>query len=146
VAPKRSAGEDLGRSDEQEHGGRIDEAADQPRAGDAIDLRPRARDPERPAGRVPRRQVARVDQHAAGIAPGLEPALQVLRLRRAEVAQPGRDSLAELQPALADDDDRPPGVGRPPFRDAAEIAPDRAGQEARIGLRVLGRAHIDQHR
>src|SRR5689334_6273403 len=36
---------DLGWCYEQEHGGRIDEATDQPRACNAVDLRPGARDP-----------------------------------------------------------------------------------------------------
>ena len=42
-------GRDLGRRHEQEHGRRIDEAPDQPRAGDAVDLGPRARHPDRAA-------------------------------------------------------------------------------------------------
>ena len=45
---------DLRRRDEQEHRIRIDEAADQPRAGDAVDLRPRARHPDGAALRVAR--------------------------------------------------------------------------------------------
>src|SRR3712207_8512016 len=39
-------GLDLGRGHEQEHGRGIGEAADQPGAGDAVDLRPRPRHPE----------------------------------------------------------------------------------------------------
>ena len=35
--------------DEQEHGGRVDKAADEPGAGDAVDLGPRARHPDRAA-------------------------------------------------------------------------------------------------
>ena len=42
-------GRDLRRLHEQEHRPGIDEAADQPRAGDAVDLRPRARHPDRAA-------------------------------------------------------------------------------------------------
>ena len=54
--PKRSATAcDLRRRHEQEYGARIDEAADEPRAGDAVDLRPRARHPD---GAAPARRAA----------------------------------------------------------------------------------------
>jgi len=48
--------DDLGRRHEQEHRVRIDEAPDQPGAGDPIDLRPRAGDPDGAPLRVARRQ------------------------------------------------------------------------------------------
>ena len=48
AAPRRRH---LGRRDEEEDGAGVDEAADQPRAGDAVDLRPRARDPDAAAER-----------------------------------------------------------------------------------------------
>ena len=46
----------LGRRHEQEHRVRIDEPADQPGAGDAVDLRPRPGDPDGAPLRVARRQ------------------------------------------------------------------------------------------
>ena len=82
----------------------IDEAADQPGTGDAIDLRPRARHPDGAALLVARRQLVGAHQQLAGLFPGLEAAFQRLRVD-AVVAQPGRRALAELLPLLADDDD-----------------------------------------
>ena len=69
-------GRDLGRRHEQEHGCRIDEAADQPGAGDAVDLGPRARHPDRAAAAVARRQLGRGHQRQPGLPPSLEPACQ----------------------------------------------------------------------
>ena len=70
VASKRSAtpGTSAG-GDEQEHRVRIDEAADQPGAGDAVDLRPRARHPDGAALRVARRQLVAGHQRQPGRGP-----------------------------------------------------------------------------
>ena len=105
VALKRSATASTsdGRH-EQEHGAGIDEAPDEPGAGDAIDLRPRARHPHGAALLVARGQLLGAHQQLAGRLPGLEPAFQRLRVD-ALVPQPGGDALAELQALLAGDDD-----------------------------------------
>ena len=68
VEPLRH-GRDLGRRHEQEHGSGIDEAADQPRAGDAVDLGPRPRHPDRAAAAVARRQLGRRARAAGRPAP-----------------------------------------------------------------------------
>ena len=73
-------GRDIGRRDEQEHRRRIDEAADQPRAGDAVDLRPRARHPHGAAVAVARRQLGGGHQRQPGLPPGLKAAFQRLGL------------------------------------------------------------------
>ena len=67
---------DLRRRDEQEHRARIDEAADEPGAGDAVDLGPRARHPDGAALRVERRHLGGRHQRQAGLAPALEAVLQ----------------------------------------------------------------------
>ena len=115
----------LGGRDEQEHGSRVHEAPDQPGAGDAVDLRPGVGHPHRTAAGVPGRKVVGADQQAAGRRPGVEPALQRLG-GRAEVAQPGRDTLAELLAALADDSDRPGTEPVRPVSDGVDVAPHRA--------------------
>ena len=68
----------LGRRDEQKHRVRIDEAPDQPGAGDAVDLRPRAGDPDGAALRVARRQFRCRHQRQLGRLPALEAALERL--------------------------------------------------------------------
>ena len=66
AAEKRSAtASNFRRRDEQKHGGRIDEATDQPGTGDAIDLRARARDPYRAPLGVARRQFCRWNERPA---------------------------------------------------------------------------------
>ena len=98
----------------------IDEAPDQPRAGDTIDLRPGARHPHRAALLVTGRQLVGANQRLAAGLPGLEPAVQRLRVD-AFVAQPRRGALTELQAPLARDDDIAPGIGGGPLRDSAEV-------------------------
>ena len=129
VAPKRSAtAGDLGGRDEQEDGGRVDEAADQPGAGDAVDLRPRARDPD---GAALRRRAAAAcaigHQRQAGRRPGLEAALEHLG-RHAVVPQPGGDALAELQRRFWQiDDGRAAGeLAAPRLAASDRAAADRA--------------------
>ena len=86
----------LGGRDEQEDGGGIDEAADQPGAGDPVHLGPGAGDPERAALGVARRQHGLADQRQAGGGPGVDAALQQLRLD-AGVAEPGGDAGARFR-------------------------------------------------
>ena len=85
---------------------RIDEAADQPGAGDAVDLRPLARHPDGAALGVARRQLVRGNERAARprARPGSRPPATLAR--RALLPQPGGDAMAELQALLADDDGR----------------------------------------
>ena len=101
----------------EEFSRRIDEAADEPRAGDAVDLRPRARDP---AGR--RRE--RLHGMALGL-PSLEASVHVPRVEAAR-AQRGARSLAHLVAAHAVHDGRAPRLDRPlprirRFREDAEV-------------------------
>ena len=90
----------LGRIDIEDARLRVDEAADQPRAGDAVDLRPPPRHPQ--ARRFRREAVERGlrDQRQARLAPGLPAAFQHLRLHAAP-AQLRRDHLAEVMPVAA---------------------------------------------
>jgi hypothetical protein len=132
---------------EQEHGGRINEAADEPRAGDAVDLGARARDPDRPALPIAGRQGG--DGHHRQ--PRLRPSERTAFERfgpDAEVPQPSRHALAQLQPFLADHDDGPGGAGElgRPLADVAEGAAHRAGNQARIAGEILVRADVDQGR
>ena len=94
----------LGRGHEQEDGIGVDEAPDEPGTGDAIDLGPRARHPDRASGRVASRQFTGIDEQAARGAPGFEPAFKRFGLD-AFVEKPGSGALAELLPFLANDHD-----------------------------------------
>ena len=100
---------DLGGRDEKEDGGRIDEAADEPRTGDAVDLRPRACDPDGAPLLVRFRHMIRTHQQAFAFDPGFEAAFEVFGAR-AGVAQPGGDALAQFLSALTDHDDGSAGV------------------------------------
>ena len=135
----------LRRRDEEEHRGGIDEAADQPGTGDAVDLRPRAGHPDRAALGVARRQAVGRDQRQAGLGPGEEPAFEHVGLA-AGVTEPGGDALAELQALLADDDRRPAGKRRSPRRHGGEGPSHRAGNEPRVGGEVLVGADVDDRR
>jgi hypothetical protein len=65
---------DLGGRDEKEDGRRIDEAADEPRASDAVDLRPRTCDPNGASLLVRFRHMIRTHQQAFAFDPGFEAA------------------------------------------------------------------------
>ena len=80
----------LGRWNEQEHGCRVNEAADQPAASDAVHLGPGARDPERAALGVARRRVVGSDEWSIRRGPRLEAALQSLILSTARGALQSR--------------------------------------------------------
>ena len=136
----------LGRRDEQEYGVRIDEAADQPRAGDAVDLRPRAGDPDRAALRVARRQF-RAGPAAVCLLPGFEAAFQSFgRDIEHGAARPPCPALS-FSPRMADR--RWPGrpVNSPlPLGGLLVAAPDRAGNQPRIGGEILIGSDVDQGR
>ena len=121
----------LGRRDEQEHGVRIDEAADQPGAGDAVDLRPRPGHPDGAASRIARGQLCGRHQRQPGGLPGFKAAFE--RLGRHAVPQPGGDALAELLAPLADHDGGAAGellapIGRRPGGSAARRRESGAGR------------------
>ena len=136
---------DLRRRDEQEHRARIDEATDEPGAGDAVDLRPRARDPDCASLLVERRHLGGRHCRQVGLAPALEAVFEPVR-RNAGVAQPGGDALAELRSALADHNGGAAGEFRCPSRRIGMAAAHGAGNEPGIGAEVLVGANVDQGR
>ena len=138
-------GQDFRRRHEQEHGLRIDEAPDEPRAGDAVDLRPRPRHPHRAAALVAGRQLVGAHEQLAASLPGLEAALQRLCVQPI-VAHQGGDALAELEPFLTGDDDALARVVADPCGGGAEVAPAGAWQQPRVGGVVLIDAHVDDGR
>ena len=106
----------LGRRHEQEDGARIDEAADQPGAGDAVDLRPRARHPDRAALRVARRQLGRPAPAAGRAAPRPRGRLPAPRPATPACRSQAATPWLSLQALLADDDGGPARRIRPPSR------------------------------
>ena len=87
-----------------ENGFVIDETADQPRASDAINLGPMARDPQGVAVFIALDMGGR-HQHLPVIFPGHKAAFQILNIM-AETAQQCGNPLAELCTALAANDHR----------------------------------------
>jgi len=61
---------------EEEHGIRIDEAADEPGAGDPIDLWPGSGHSDGAPGFIARRESFGLDQESAGVPPGFEAAFE----------------------------------------------------------------------
>ena len=105
VASKRSATASTSDArDEQERRGRIDEAADQPRASDAIDLGSRSRDPDGAAAPVALRDLVGGDGRQLRLLPADVAAFENFRSDVA-AAKPGGGALAELLALIADDDD-----------------------------------------
>ena len=125
---------DLGGRDEQEHGAGIDEATDEPGAGDAVDLGPGARHPDRAPLRVARRQLRLGHHRQVGGRPAERAAVKRLR-RHALVTQPGGDALAELESLLADHDGGAAAELGRPLGHGSVRAPDRARDQARVGPR-----------
>src|ERR1700730_12472334 len=89
---------------EQEDGLAIDEAANQPWAGDAYDLRPCPRYPNGAALGIACRDFARWDKQMALRAPGSKTTFERLG-HNTLMSQPSTDALAALQAVLADNDD-----------------------------------------
>jgi hypothetical protein len=141
-----SDGHDLIRLREEEAGLRIEEAADQPRAGDAIDLRTAARDPTGRAIAEYDTRRAALHEGKAGRDPRFDAAGEQRR-RKAFAAQVSGDALAAVVAVRTGDDDRPPAIelrceGRP----VAVIGEAGAGQEP-VGLcDEFGPAHVDEDR
>ena len=68
---------DFGRRNEQENGARVDETADQPGTGNAVDLRPRPRDPDRASLRIALWKLVGADRRKLRLSPGGVAAFQV---------------------------------------------------------------------
>ncbi len=123
----------------------IDETADQPWAGDAIDLETSSRNPHGAAASV-----------ALGILMGRH--RRVVRLLPADVAtfedlggdvaasEPGRGAFAELLAFVADHDHRLARQARRPILNVEMRASHGARDQVRIGREVLVDAHVDEHR
>jgi len=121
----------LSRIDEQDARLRVEEAADQPGAGDAVDLWPPPCDPN--AGTL-RRQAVELglgDERQTGFRPGFVAAFQHARVE-AVGAQLRDRRLAHFVTGLAGGHDRPGAIkfGRPRLC-LAGIAPERARQQLR---------------
>ena len=86
-----------------------------------------------------------MQQQAPGADPGLMTTVQAFR-RDAFMAQPGRDALAQLQPALAGNDRAPTGKLVRPSADLPIIAPHGARNEPRVGRVIIIVAHVDEGR
>ena len=127
---------------EQEQGIGIDEAADQPGAGDPVHLGPRPRDPDGAALRVARRQDGCRHHRQAGRRPARHAAFQGLG-GNALMAQQGGDALAELLALLAGYDRRPALQLRRPSGEVGPRPADRGGDETRIQVEGLVRPNVD---
>lgn len=127
---------DLARWHEQEDGFRINETADEPGAGDAVDLGPGPRDPDGSALLVSVGDLAGLHHGQFGGRPVRDAALEGLGLD-AGAAQPGRGAVAVLAPVLADHHDGPAAQRRRPFGDPVRCARQRAGHEALIADEFL---------
>ena len=128
----------FGGGHEQKARGGVDEAADCPRAGDAVDLGAVAGDPE--VGRGQRRDG---NHRQVGRRPTDRTALQHLG-RDALQAQQRRRTLGQLAPLGADDNH--PLTQQPDGRRVALVMRQRktAGHQAGIVGKILGQAHVDQ--
>jgi len=136
-------GGNLGRRHEQEHRAGVQEAADQPGAGDAVHLGARARDPDCASPGVVWREGIGAYEGTAGGGPGFEAAFEDL-CPGAGVAEPGCGALAELQAALAGDDDVTVGIVGGPFGSGLPVAADGAGQQTGVCSEVVVRPDIEQ--
>ena len=134
---------DLRRRHEQEHRARIDEAADQPGTGDAVDLRPRSGDPDRAPVPVELRHARSRNERQARLLPAHEAVFQRIG-GNAAVPQPSRDPFAELFALLADDDGRTSGEFAGPVRDIAMGTARRAGNQSGVRLEVVVGADVDK--
>ena len=126
----------LGGGHEQDDGAGIQKAADQPGAGDTVDLGPRARHPDGAALRIAGGELCRINQRQPGRPPGLEPAFEILR-RAAFGAKPGGGTLRAPVAGLADGDG---GVAAELQRQGGErpiVDPRGTGEQPWIGGEIL---------
>ena len=138
-------GFDFGRRDEQEDGSGIDETADQPWAGDAIDLGTRSRDPHRATTPVAFGNFAGRHRRMVRFLPADMATFEDLG---GDVAapQPGRGAFAELLALVTDHDDGLPRQARRPILNVEVRAPHGARNQSRVGRKVLVDANIDKRR
>jgi hypothetical protein len=135
----------LGWRYEQEDGLSINEAANQPRAGDAHDLRPCPRYPHGAAIDITRRHFVRWYEQMAIRAPGSKTAFERLG-RNTLMPQPGADTLAQLQTLLAHDDDGVTFKARCRARDPFRVITRSAWNQPWIGCELIPRAHVNDNR
>ena len=139
-------GRDLRRQHEQEHRIGIDEAADQPGAGDAVDLRAAARHPDGAA--LARRAAAACRCEPAARRPSsrlrtrLPASVPRCRSCRSQAAVPSLSFCPLWQTTTT----HLAAVVRRPIADGAVVAPPRARQQSGIGAIVVVDAHIDDGR
>jgi hypothetical protein len=132
--------------DKQQHGGRIDEAANEPRAGDAVDFWSGARHPHRSAVRIALRQFVFENEGQARSRPGCSAARKNLGGRYAAIAQPGCYALAFATAILTNRHRRAPReFGRPGGHRLVRPL-DCARNEPRVGGEGVFGAHVDQRR
>src|SRR5262249_16903297 len=132
----------LGRRDEQEDGRRIDEAADQPWAGDAVDLRPVPRHPNGTATPVAFWNFVGGDGWPVGRLPGDMAAIENFGSDIAMTKPSGR-AFAEFLSLLADDDDGPAVEASCPILNVKVRAADGAWDQARVGRKVLVDSNVN---
>jgi hypothetical protein len=115
----------------------VNEPPDQPRAGDAIDLRALARHPAR------RLRAHLAAQRQLPLGPFGDTAFEIAGIN-ADLAQACRGVAADLQAVRAVDHD---GVAalelRSPFRGHVRCPPDRPGNHPVVGIESRCAAHID---
>ncbi len=146
---ERSGGEprghvqNLGGRSEEDDRGEIDEPADQPGTGDAVDLGPRSGDPDRTAGGVERRQLAGLDPGQAGCGLGRDAALQDLGVD-AGLPEPSGDGMAGRPAVLAEDHDGVVVEAAGPGADILDGASPRVGRQAGIGGKLRVSPNVDQ--
>src|SRR3984957_6397332 len=109
-------GFDFGGGHKEKNGGRVDKTADQPRARDPIDLRPRARDPDRAAFRIAAWNLGGGNERKIFLRPALDASVED-SCGCASVTKPRSNTFTDCLPLLADHDDRLSGKARRPFRD-----------------------------
>ena len=137
---------DIGRIDEQDLRIGVDEAADQPGAGDAVDLRPPPRHPDAGPSRREAFEGLAVDHRQPGVAPGEAAAFQH-RGVIAGAAQFGGDELAQFLAGLAGNDDRALLVERRhPARKFGRLLPVTGWQQSRRGVVDVAPPHVDELR
>src|SRR5262249_6202063 len=133
--------DDLIRIDEQDARLRIEEAEDQPWAGDTIDLWPPPRHPKAWPIWGDALKFFLCDQRQPGFCPGFVTALQNERVDTIG-AQLRGGGLAHFVPGLAGDDNRLAGFGRPLFGFCG-VAPDCAGQQVRRFVVGVASSYVD---
>jgi hypothetical protein len=93
------------RRHKQEHGAWIDEATNEPGAGDPVDFWTRSGHPYSSPLTINRRKLGYWNQWKRSLSPCMEPPFQHLR-GNTLVAEPRRNALASAPTLLADHDDR----------------------------------------